>query len=278
MAATTIINPTLIALSGPLKRKKVLVSKDSFVLGNNHTADLKVPGERVAKIHAVIEKDQFGTWQIISKSDAGVLVNKQHVEKATLNIGDLIQVGETTLFKFEGKVAKTSRDRNKEVLQSSEGVKIKKPVLYLLGAYLLLMAGVGIYLSLDFSTETETGLSNEYVSSVLDSTKEYLINLTPDAKTNSSDILFDKNRDISATYYNIKNSTISGTKNSLVDSLIAELENSFFRAWKLERTKNYQEALAEYQRILNLVPDNQAVTTKVASWRINVIKDKSRKR
>lgn len=278
MAATTITNPALIALSGPLKRKKFAVSKENFILGNNNDADINVPGDRVSKIHAVIEKDQFGSWKIVSKSEIGILVNKRSVEQASLNIGDVIQIGEVTLFKFEGKITKTSANKESTTFQSGEKVKVKKPILYIVALYLLLMLGVGIYLSVDFKTKAETGLSNEYVQSVLDSTKTYLRDLSPETGAESINVLFDKNRDLSASYYNVKNSTDATVKANQIEGLIAELERSFFRAWKLEKTNNYQEALEEYQKILNLVPDNQAVTTKVASWRINTLKDRKKKK
>ncbi|MDH3609319.1 MAG: FHA domain-containing protein, partial [Gammaproteobacteria bacterium] len=248
------------------------------ILGNNKDADINIPGDRVSKIHAVIEKDQFGSWRIVSKSEVGILVNKRSVEQASLNIGDLIQIGEVTLFKFDGKITKSSTNKETAAFQSAEKVKVKKPLLYILAFYLLLMLGVGIYLSIDFTKNTATGLSNEYVKNVLDSTKTYLSNLSPEKGTETINVMFDRNRDLSASYYNVKNSTNATVKASQIESLIAELEQSFFRAWKLEKTENYQEALDEYRKILNLVPDNQAVTTKVASWRINTLKDRKKKK
>ncbi len=76
MAAIKVINPNLVALSGPLKGKKFVIKKEMLTLGNANDSDVSVPGDKVSRNHAVIEKDQFGVWNIISKSEIGILVNK----------------------------------------------------------------------------------------------------------------------------------------------------------------------------------------------------------
>ncbi len=278
MAAITISKPILMGLSGPLKGKKFQIKNDITSLGSSKNSDITIPGDKVSREHAVIEKDQFGVWNIIAKSDIGVLVNKNHTERASLQIGDLIQIGELTLLKFEGKPEKTSTKATKSGQTSQNKIKIKKPVLYLLLGYLMLMLGVGLYLSIDKTKEVETGLSSGYLSKVLDSTKEYLSESVSNSKDVSSSIVMDMRRDTSALFYNVKNASTKSEKNNYIDSLINQVESAFFRAWKLEQTNQYKKALDEYNTILHLIPDNNAATTKVANWRIDTLKEKTKKR
>ena len=280
MAAITISKPTLIGLSGPLKGKKYHIKNDITSLGNSKSSDITIPGDKVSREHAVIEKDQFGVWNIIAKSDIGVLVNKNRTERISLQIGDLIQIGELTLLKFDGKPEKTSAStKNSNTEKSShDKIKIKKPILYLLAAYLLLMLGVGLYLTKDENKEVESGLSSAYLQKVLSSTKEELSNIAVRSKSESQTIKMDIKRDASAFYYNVKNTSNLSEKNNIIDSLISMVESAFFRAWKYENTGQYQKALDEYTIILNLIPDNNIATSKVANWRIDTIKQKIKKK
>ncbi len=195
-----------------------------------------------------------------------------------MQIGDLIQIGELTLLKFDGKLSKSSSKISDSKLYSESKIKIKKPILYLLGTYLLLMLSVGFYLSIDKNKYVETGLSRDYLQGVLESTKEYLSSNIEGSSTKPSGVILDKNRDYSAHYYNIKNSKNPNLKNTYIDNLISELEDTFFRAWRFEQTGQFQSALTEYNNILYLVPDNDAVTTKVANWRIDTVKEKINKK
>ena len=273
MGAVAIKHPALFVLSGPLKGKKYPIKQETLLLGNGPNVDVNVPGEKVARLHAEILKDQFGSWQVKNSSDIGILVNKKPVDKAVLNIDDIIQIGEATLFKFQGRIAKATSRKDKFEPALGEKIRIKKPVAILLGVYLLLLAAVAIYLSIDIENES-VGLENEKVQNILDETETYLTDLSTTKSVESLIFELDKNRELSSHYYNIRNNKSTTEKTSHINNLMNEIDRTFFRAWRHENTGNLNSALEEYNKILNLIPDNEAPTTKEAKLRIKSINEK----
>ena len=90
------------------RKKTLLIHKDRVVIGSVESADVKLSGQGVAPIHAVVEL----TWAMDASkceakildlaSPAGVLINGKQVIHETLKSGDVVKLGEASfVFNFK---------------------------------------------------------------------------------------------------------------------------------------------------------------------------------
>ena len=87
---------SLLLLNGPTPGTTVRLDPFSpeITIGRHHTRELQLDDERVSRLHAkvVLEEDQ---WHVVDcKSTNGTSVNAQPVNRAVLEAGDLIRIGE----------------------------------------------------------------------------------------------------------------------------------------------------------------------------------------
>lgn len=79
-------------------RKKFHLHKERIVVGSVITADLRLSGEGVSPLHAVVEfsKDRVATLYDLA-SETGTFVNQEKIVTRKLKVGDVITIGRNTL-------------------------------------------------------------------------------------------------------------------------------------------------------------------------------------
>jgi len=85
--------PLLVVRKGPQPGERFFLDRQRLVIGRDPESDIFLNDMTVSRAHATIECDDYG----VTVSDAGSLngtyVNGAVTEKATLNDGDVLQVG-----------------------------------------------------------------------------------------------------------------------------------------------------------------------------------------
>jgi len=85
-------------LKGGVLLKEQAIAESAIKIGRMASSQLQIDDESVSKMHAVVEVAGPGSVQIIDLgSDNGIVVNGQRVEKASLNTGDSIMLGNIEL-------------------------------------------------------------------------------------------------------------------------------------------------------------------------------------
>jgi len=261
---------SLVAVSGELKGKRFKIKDELTTLGSEKSCSITVPGQKVGPIHAELLLKTSGEVELRNKSHWGTLVNQARCDIETLRPDDTIQIGETTLFRFEATPVKSKTQASDSENKGILGLLKQYPGASIgIGIYLLMMLAIGLVLSTGKSTSADSGLSQAYLQEALDGTRAYLLEITPDESALTLPI--DQRADRGARYFAITRSSDKAERSALLDELMGDLEYRFFLAWALERQDNPLGALDQYEYILALVPDANAATTKVANWRINTI-------
>jgi hypothetical protein len=84
----------LILRQGTESDRAFEVHKDRMTIGRSRESDIVLEDEAVSRIHAVVTRDEAGTYCIHDQNSAnGTYVNSQRVGEYVLEDGDVIQVG-----------------------------------------------------------------------------------------------------------------------------------------------------------------------------------------
>jgi CDP-diglyceride synthetase len=84
---------TFKALNGPLKGKEYLVNQRRISIGSSESRDIVLKGYRdIASAHAVVKVERGGKI-VIEKKDGKVVVNDKEVDRAELELDDVIKIG-----------------------------------------------------------------------------------------------------------------------------------------------------------------------------------------
>lgn len=270
-------DPFLIALTGPLKGKKFKIRSEKFILGSAGKSDIAVPGSSVAEVHAVIRKNASGQWEIRNKSPQGTLINKARADIHTLQPGDTVQVGEQVLFKFDCRksVFKGAMTRSPATAGKEKQSLFKKPAVVIgVVAYLIAMAVLLLLLQADTASDSDAGITADYVDEALDATAEYL-RASSAEKTglskSATESALDANIERATDYFIAIYSPELDRREAAIQRLAVKLRESFFRAWQFEKRDQFEAAVAEYEFIGQMVPDPRAPVNAVALWRLSEI-------
>jgi hypothetical protein len=268
----TIQKPEVKVIAGTATPKKLKLTQSVHSLGSSEDSDIRVTGNKVSAQHATIEFEQAsGDWLIRNKSSHGVLVNSKPVDVAKIKPGDHIQIGESLLLEFSGKVVSKKTDKAKG---STAGAKpsSRKMLLYIAGGvYALAMVAVIMFFSASGSESDSNNITSDYLVKVLDSTRTHLAEFSIADSDKESAV---RNMRSTGLYYKILYAENAADKQKYIDELVAELDGRVFQAWLFEAQGDYPRALKEYREIEQIVPDVRAPITKVAIWRLSEIQSR----
>ena len=93
----------LVAVKGPLRGRTFVVVKTETKIGRDPQSDLVLPDEYVSRLHATIV-ERGDKHLMVNASPNGTLVNGKRVERATLEPGDEIALGASTVLRYEGRI------------------------------------------------------------------------------------------------------------------------------------------------------------------------------
>jgi diguanylate cyclase (GGDEF)-like protein len=97
-------------LSGRMAGTLIPLHKERMVVGRGEDVDLRIADEGVSRRHFLLEQSEEGKLRIVDlRSKNGTFVNGSPVTEATLEDGDRIQIGSTTLIQFSYKAEEEAR-------------------------------------------------------------------------------------------------------------------------------------------------------------------------
>jgi pSer/pThr/pTyr-binding forkhead associated (FHA) protein len=84
----------LILRQGKESDRTFEVRQDWMTIGRSRESDIALEDEAVSRVHAVVTRDEVGTYRILDQNSAnGTYVNSQRIGEYVLEDGDEIQVG-----------------------------------------------------------------------------------------------------------------------------------------------------------------------------------------
>jgi pSer/pThr/pTyr-binding forkhead associated (FHA) protein len=85
--------PILVVRKGPQPGERFFIDRPRLLIGRDPESDIFLNDMTVSRAHAVIESDELGVRVSDAGSLNGTCVNGVVSEKATLNDGDVLQIG-----------------------------------------------------------------------------------------------------------------------------------------------------------------------------------------
>ena len=109
--------PYIEIMIGAASGKVYELSRDSFRIGRSDASDIVFNGEGVSRIHAILSR--FGEEWVIrdNGSKNGIQINGVKVNEASLNHGDIVQVGDHA-FRFNAQFVRQMEKTNEEPVSS----------------------------------------------------------------------------------------------------------------------------------------------------------------
>lgn len=270
MAVTeTVRKPELRVEHGRARPSRLRLNRPSYTIGSAADCDIVTQGDKVSAVHATVELDSTtGGWVVRNKSNFGILVNRRPADVATIAPGDQIQVGESLLLSFQGKLARSGTTA--EPAKQKRGGSTRQVVIgALVGVYLLGIGALMIVLSAGGDKSADGGLTADYLEDVLTATEQHLQDLRlPAGESEPGSI------QASQLYYRIGLGVAGEQRSRDIARLLETLDGLMFQAWLLEQRGDRREAYEHYREVEELVPDVRAPVTRVAIWRMTKLREK----
>ena len=285
MASTENIEK-LVGRVGKLKGKNFVLKKDRFTIGSDRKCSISIKGEFIAPLHAELERRDDGVWVVTNHSVNNTLVNQKPIDVKTLIPGDTIQIGDSALFVYEVEEPKQRRRKKEKTKKTKSTSKFyNRPAFVIAVAFYLLLLIGGAILLKGYSKDREGGWSPQYVEATLQSSRNYLVNISP-AEASGAITQLDDFADSAAKYYQILRIKAQGGKDAqsravlekTVDELMQQASSDFSRAWHLETTGRYADAIAAYTLVLDAIPDIRAPIAGLAAYSIKKLSENFEKK
>lgn len=253
----------LIVEVGKSQGKKYTLKSDQYTIGSDRRCDIRVEGEYVSQLHAIVTKRDDGTWIIENRSPNQTLVNHASIDSRPLSPGDQIQIGANNLFKYEVIEGKSRPVKDKKTKSSRAGMGVfQRPGIVIgLSVYLFLMIGVFVFLSMNRSDTAGSSWSQERIQSTLANSKEYLLNSNQvlGSYSNSSQVNWASD-DINGyekivAFHSTQSGSSPSQLNEIIENLLTEVKLHVNRAWHLEKQDRWSEAAMEYKLASEILPD-----------------------
>ncbi len=273
------IDIKLVITRGPGKGHEVTLKEEPFIVGSGSACALKLSGAHVSEEHAVLNKRTDGLWTVTNRSINGTLLNQKAVNTNTISPGDLIQIGSEILLKVEAVKEKKRSKKEKTKKEKSGNSLLQRPgVIAGVGFYLLVLAGLAVFLSGIDGKDKELRLSPEVAERTLQRTQNFLA--SDKVLKGISNIVvqpLDKNTDLSTQYYHLlamaKKRQATGKEQpgekeqQLIEKITTLAREHFFQAWSLEVQRKWKQAFIEYGKVMDVVPDIRVPVTQLAAFR-----------
>jgi len=268
-AGSRIRKAELKVIAGSASPSRLRLHRSPLSLGAAGDCDLVCRGEKVSPVHATLELDaDSGDWILRNKSHFGSLLNRERIDVAVVRPGDRIQLGESALLEFRGKLAQEATDKPR----SGRGISARQALLVGgLTVYGLLLVGVMLFLGQARNKAADTGLSAEYLETVMNATREHLETLPAAAPGAGIPA-----RQLTGPYFRIAAERNEVDRAQAIDTLLAELDSLLFQAWLAEQRADQADARRLYERVRELVPDVRAPVAQVAVWRLGELQKMKR--
>ncbi len=161
------VEASLQIVAGPGKGESMPLTRMVTLIGRQDSCDIVLPDQTASREHGQIERTPDG-WVYTNVSENGTYVNRKRADRASLQDGDVLEVGAETRLKFvltrtePTRVAPVRRRRARRSREEMEAEELeeeqaspsgigslfqrRRKLLIGLGAYVLAMAIVGVVL------------------------------------------------------------------------------------------------------------------------------------
>lgn len=151
-------------IEGPRRGEKIFVTSSGLSIGRKRENNLPLDDPMVSREHARIEQELSGFSIRDLGSKNGVFVNEKLVDSSSLKNGDIIRIG-SSVFRFHIEEEKVEWEvffeGKKEFLKKQKKTSPVRVMLYLLTAFLLIVVVIAIMSSKKPQDGTESKPSEE---------------------------------------------------------------------------------------------------------------------
>lgn len=264
----------LVVEAGKSKGKKFVLKKTEYSLGSDRKSSIKLVGEFVSPLHAVIKQRDEGQWVIQNRSPNQTLVNNQVVDTKPLVVGDSIQIGASNLLRFD---LVSKRDSKSKEIERGEGgssalsALLQKPaVLAGLLVYGALIAFVFVFLSGKSTDKASADWSRDKIDEVIEGSVKQMFGdgyqelwdqdlEVSDGTTKNSHTLYDS----IITLKGVESDEQLTQRMILTKALMLSVSEQLRNAWHFEQQGRWDEAIALYESTLELIPDIDLPVTRL---------------
>lgn len=151
-------------IEGPIRGEKIFITSSGLSIGRKRENDLPLDDPMVSREHARIEQELSGFSIRDLGSKNGVFVNEKIVDYSSLKNGDIIRIG-SSVFRFHMEEEKVEEEvvfeGKKEFLKKKKKASPVRVILYLLTAFLLIVVVIAIMSSKKPQEDTRSRPSEE---------------------------------------------------------------------------------------------------------------------
>ena len=271
-------HPRLHVSAGNQLGKSWKLKKRKYSIGSHKKCNIKIAGEYVSELHAIIELNSEGIWTLTNNSPNGTYVNQQQIDAIELDRHSIIQVGTDNRFEFfptnylkgDG-LASDAEDPAKQ------GLKISK-------WHIISVATVLFYLPLFIWLK---GLGND-IESVQN---RQVLSLTSIERTASesrrflTDDLFVEEDAIGGTRTQVAEINANAydrlvlgaykdeeEKNELVEQLVGQAKSHLSSAHRYIKMDIKDKAIKSLRSAMSVVPDHRNPATGLAAKTISTLR------
>lgn len=283
----------LVVEAGKSKGKKITLKKSEYALGSERKCNVRLTGDFVSPLHAVLKLRDEDQWVIQNRSPNQTLVNNQVVDTKPLVVGDSIQIGASNLLRFDVVSKKPSKDTKLDDggdKTSALAALMKKPaVLAGLVFYVVLLVVVFSLLSGKSDEIDPSNWNRARIGFAINESTEYLIGApleiakqdegesakpTVQADSEPSAEEVTEKEAVEKVDENISYDEIlrlraapdledQGQLQKMTISLMADVSAKLEHTWHLEQQGRWRDVITSYNNVLNLVPDINLPITKM---------------
>ena len=246
----------LVVTAGPSVERALLLTGEVYSIGSGSDDDLQIADTAVAQGHLVIRAEgrKRTLW---SPADRPFRVDGEPVEVATLKAGQVIAIGETQI-----TVERAAAGGGAGLARPSRGLgPLENPVArVVIGIYLAGIVALGVYLGL--REDTVDGPVERVVVERGLAEVETCLTDTPPLVRDQADVdlrrsLLEAGGDQAAAYHLVQAlvQTRQAVDPTLVEGIVARLDDMFFAAWSFEDRHMWASAAEQYDQVIAFLPD-----------------------
>lgn len=266
--------PYLSVMEKGEKSRVYKLSKPKATIGTDKKCSIRLTGEYVSDLHAIVEKRDDGNWVVTNNSPNGTYLNESKMEMELLQNGGVIQIGTDCKLEFcTGETVATVSVDDGEIQSGKEKKKIGKWPL-IIGGVVVVYLPLFLYLQNQAKTMVETANEGYFtlamVEGALEGSQEYLSELSDSDGSDKAKgkVVTSRAADgLANGYYELAYaSSLSGTeKTGVVDRILVQSRTHLTNALRYHMMALPGKSIEELQKVMQLVPDHRNPATGFAA-------------
>lgn len=272
-------HPRLVVTAGNQLGKTYPLKKGEYSVGSHKKCRVRITGEYVSDLHALIEKNADGVWVLTNNSPNGTYVNQRQVDSTELDDVSVIQIGADNSFEFIPANYKehSNNEANSAEAKASRQKIGKWPLI--IGGLVLFYVPLFVYLKQlgeDIGSSKEQQiLSLTAIERVSTESTDYLagVSVNDDRQANMKmRTQADINRD---AYENLLLGSYMDDveKNALIEQLVEKSKSHLTTAHLYIQMDMKKKAESSLRSAMSVVPDHRNPITGFAAQTISKLNE-----